>query len=345
MKKKVSIKDIAKSIGVSTALVSYVLNNKEKEARVGKEMAAKIRKTAKELNYQPNQIARSLKSGKTHTIGVIVADISNPFFANIARIIEDEANKHQYTVIFGSSDENPKKLSSLIDVLLNRQVDGLIIVPTANSEHQILDLQRQNVPFVLIDRYFPDISTNYVATDNYKAAYNAVTHLISSGYKRISMIAYKMELVHMQERKRGYLDALSDHKLSQDDTLLKEADHVNIKEDVTSIINDLVTKNAVDAIFFATNSLATNGLRCINDLNLKVPDDLAIVTFDEGEVFDFFYSPLTFVKQPVTELGQKAVDVLLGELTDKTTDSNSGQVIIRSDLIVRSSSGSVKVGS
>lgn len=334
---KVSIKDIAHSLGVSTALVSYVLNGKEKEARVGKEIAEKIRKTAKELNYQPNQIARSLKSGKTYTIGVIVADISNPFFANISRIIEDEAKKNGYTVIFGSSDESPDKLRDLIDVFLNRQVDGLVISPTIHSESYIADLQRRKVPFVLIDRYFPQLKSNYIATDNYKAAYDAVSHLIKVGYQRICMIAYSVELVHMLERKGGYLDALKEHNLSETG-LLREVSHVNLKEDVENVIQDLISKNSIDAIFFATNSLATSGLKILNKFNLKIPDDLAIVTFDESEAFDFFYSPLTFVRQPSVTMAKEAVRVILQSINSESKN-HLEQICLASELVIRSSSG------
>src|SRR3546814_206261 len=145
--KKVSLKDIAQRAGVSTALASYVLNGKEKEHRVGKEIAAEIKKIASELNYQPNYVAKSLRSGKTQTIGLIIADISNPFFANIARIVEDEARNKGYTVIIGSSDENADKSWTLLNVLINRQVDGFIIVSSENSENQILYLKEKNIHF------------------------------------------------------------------------------------------------------------------------------------------------------------------------------------------------------
>jgi LacI family transcriptional regulator len=335
---KVSIKDIAHSLGVSTALVSYVLNGKEKEARIGKEIAEKIRKKATDLNYQPNQIARSLKSGKTYTIGVIVADISNPFFANISRIIEDEAKKNGYTVIFGSSDESPDKLRDLIDVFLKRQVDGLIISPTVQSESYIANLQRQKVPFVLIDRYFPELTSNYIATDNYKAAYDAVSHLIKGGYKRICMIAYNIELVHMQQRKGGYLDALKEHNLVESGLLLREVSHVNLKEDIENVIQELISKNSIDAIFFATNALATRGLKTLNKFNIKIPDDLAIVTFDESEAFDFFYSPLTFVRQPSANMAKEAVRVILQSINNESKNQLE-QICLASELVVRSSSG------
>lgn len=192
-KKKVSMKDIAQQAGVSTALVSYVLNGKERESRIGPEIAKKIRQIAGELKYQPNYLAQSLRSGKTQTIGLIIADISNPFFANIARIVEDEAKKNGYTVIIGSSDEDAGKSWDLINVLLNRQVDGFIIVSSENTEEQIHYLNSQNVCFVLLDRYFPQIPTDFVALNNYRAACEAGSHLIRGGYANIGLIAYRSD--------------------------------------------------------------------------------------------------------------------------------------------------------
>lgn len=337
MKKKVSLKDIAQAVGVSTALVSYVLNDKEKEARVGKEIAEKIRKTALSLDYQPNQIAKSLKSGRSQTLGLIVADISNPFFANIARTIEDEAKKSNYTVIFGSSDENAEKSWDLINVLIKRQVDGFIIAPAENSEKQVEYLNAQNIPFVLIDRYFPDIPSSYVVTDNYQASYNATNHLIDTGHKRIGMLAYKSNLIHMKERKRGYLDAVRDRGLEFDSFLFREVNYANVKGDVEEMMNELLsTKNTIDAIFFATNTLSINGLKFLNKSNLKVPDDIAVVCFDESDTFDFFYSPLTFINQPVIEVGKEAVRALIEQMTSK--HSIKRQISIGSEIIIRRSS-------
>lgn len=205
--KRISLKDIAQKVGVSTALVSYVLNNK-KEGRINKDVAKKIKDTAKELNYRTNLLARSLKTNKTYTIGLIVADISSPFSSGMARIIEDEASKLNYTVIFGSSDENAQKFGKLIDIFLTRQVDGLIIAPPENAENQIAYLQQQGLPFVLFDRYCPSVNTNYVALDNYTAAYNAVTHMIETGCRRPALVTYNSTLFHMQERIRGYSAAL-----------------------------------------------------------------------------------------------------------------------------------------
>lgn len=340
MKKKVSLKDIAQKVGVSTALVSYVLNNKEKESRVGEAMAIKIRKAAKELNYQPNQIAKSLKSGRTFTIGLILADIANPFFSQIARIIEDEAKRFNYTVIFGSSDECPDKSQDLINVLMSRQVDGFIIAPSEKSEDQIRYLQQHHVPFVLIDRYFPDIKSDYVVINNHKAAYNAIEHLIGTGHKRIGMIAYKTDLFHMQERKRGFLDALKDNNIKPEKKFIRKARHNKVKQDMEKAIDELLSMTPpVDALFFATNTLTLNGLKYVNKLKIRVPEDLAIISFDEGDAFDFYYCPLTYVKQPVADLGRQAVQLLFNLITKKTEEPQG--ICLETQLIIRKSSGAV----
>ena len=336
--KKTSIKDIARAAGVSIALVSYVLNGKEKQARIGKEIAETIKRKAKELNYQPNQIAKSLKTGKTHTIGLIVADISNPFFANIARTIEDEAKKSNYTVIFGSSDESPEKSKTLINVFLERQVDGFIIAPTEKSETQIKYLTSLNIPVVLIDRYFPDLDTNYAVTDNLKASFTAVNHMIETGHKNIAMIAYASKLIHMQDRKKGYKKALKENGLLPEEPLIKEINFNQIEEEIDAAIEELTASvPAIDAIFFATNTLALHGIKSLTKRKYKIPKDLAVACFDKGDAFDFFYSPITFVDQPLEEEGIKAVQILVGQIDNPS--STPQQVALQSKLIIRKSSG------
>lgn len=339
MKKKVSLKDIATAAGVSTALVSYVLTNKEQQARVGKEIAKKIRHIARKLNYQPNHIARSLKSGRSYTIGLVVADISNPFFANIARTVEDEAKRNNYTVIFGSSDESADKAADLINVLLNRQVDGLIITPTEGAEQQIKQLQERKVPFVLIDRYFPAIASNNISINNYESAYAAVEHLINNGRKRVGMIAYNTSLHHINERKRGYAEAMRDHKLLQKSSMLKLARYAHIQEDVQLAIDELMRlRKPPDALFFATNSLALQGLKYLTELGTRIPEELAVVSFDEGEAFDLFYSPVTFVRQPILDMGNASVRLLLEQINDPKKEIE--HVRIDTELVIRKSSGS-----
>lgn len=335
MGKKVSQKDIAKEVGVSTALVSYVLNNL-KEERISKEIASKIREVAQKLNYRPNQIAKSLKTSKTYTIGLIVADISNPFSSSLARIVEDEVNKFNYTVIFGSSDENAQKAARVVDALLNRQVDGLIISPPSQSEKLIQDLQKQDIPFVLLDRYFPEIKTNYVVLNNYEAAFMATKHLTDSGCERIGFVTYNTELFHLQERKRGYSAAIKEAKLSSKKSWIKKIGISNNQKEIEKAVKELLNlPEPVDALLFASNIIAAYGLRYINTLSLRVPKDISIVSFDETEALDLFYAPLTYIKQPLQEMGQMATKILLECIgcNNKVT-----QVDMEAQLVVRASS-------
>ena len=318
-------------VGVSTALVSYVLNN-QKQGRISKEIAQKIRDTASKLQYRPNQIARSLKTRRTHTIGLIVADISNPFFAALARIIEDEADRQGYTVIFGSSDENAVKSQKLIETLLNRQVDGLIISPPADAEYQVEQLKNHEVPFVLIDRSYPGIETNSVILDNHLATRNAIQHLHDNGYSKIAMISYRTPLFHLLERKRGYLDAVASFQSSLD--LIREVHINNDQKEIETAVQGLLSLGA-DAIFFGTNRLATTALKYINNLRLKVPEDIALIGFDETEAFDFFRSPLTYIKQPLQSMGEIAVNMLLSDIKTKT---HAEKVVMNGELVIRESS-------
>jgi LacI family transcriptional regulator len=338
MNKKVSLKDVARHIGVSTALVSYVINHKEKEARVSDKMVMKIRKAVTELNYQPNLIAKSLKSGKTNTIGLIVADISNPFFSNIARIIEDEAKKEGYIVIIGSSDENTEKSQDLINVFLNRQVDAFIIAPAENTELQIADLQKKNIPVVLIDRYFPNAKINSVHIDNFKAAYRAVEHLTINGRKKIAIVAYDTSLSHMQERKNGYKAALKNKGIRFRSEWLKNISYHNIEKEVAIAMKELLALvPKIDAVFFTTNTLAIEGLKIICQSDIKVPEDLAIIAFDESDAFDFFYSPLSYISQPLADMGKEAVKLAIEKI--RCNDKKYRTILVKEKLVLRKSCG------
>ena len=325
-------------MGVSVALVSYVLNGKEKEARISTEMSDKIRRTAIELNYQPNMIAKSLKSGKTNTIGLIVADISNPFFSGIARIVEDEAKKHNYVVIFGSSDENADNQQDLIDVFLNRLVDAFIIAPTAGTEKQILALKKRNVPVILIDRYFPGTDVDCVHINNFMAASKAVQKLISNGRSKIAMLAYDTKLTHMQQRKDGYKTVLKENGIRSKSSWLLEVPYHNMENEISEKMDALLNRLQVDAFLFATNSLAVAGLKKINEYGIRVPEELAIISFDESDAFDFFYSPVTYVSQSITDIGKEAVKLSIARMENKV--KKTAEVTIEAKLIIRESCGS-----
>jgi len=332
MKKKTALKDIALHVGVSTALVSYVMNNQEKEKRVGQEVAKKIRAAAEELNYRPNQIAKSLKTKKTHTIGLIVADINYRFTTGVTSSIEAEAKKHNYTVIIGSSNEDAKKFTELVDVMVNRQIDGLILVPVAHSDEQIETLKKHDIPFVLIDRYFPNIEANQITIDNFKAAYQLVSHVIKHGYKNIGCINYRTSLSHLLERDKGYDQALKDYHIPAAKGLKKKIRETHRQEDVEKAVYELVNQlPACDAIFFASDTLALAGLSTIVRLKKKIPEDVAIISFDESEAFGLFYCPITHGRQPLEQIGKLAVNTLLNSIAQP---KGYKQLYLESELII-----------
>lgn len=336
MPRKASLKTIAEKVGVSIASVSYVLS-KGADSGISQEVSDRIKKAAKELNYQPNQIAKSLKSGKTNTIGLIVADISNPFFAHIARVVEDEAAKLDYTVIFGSSDEKAAKSKELIKVLGNRQVDGFIIAPTENSQEQIQNLLDQKMPLVLLDRYFPELPASYVALDNYSSANAAVQSLIDSGYKKIGVVAYSHTLFHVRERIRGYREACINNGLKIDEDWVRTVDYDTLKSSMSQHIDAAIAgADPVDALFFTTNTLAINGIRALDKMDVKIPRDLGVVVFDQSEVFEFFYCPLSYVKQPIEEMAKRSVQILLGQINAKTAKME--HINLEANLVLQESS-------
>jgi len=336
-KKNVSLKDIAAKAGVSTALVSYVLNGKIRESRVGKETAERILKVAEALNYQPNLIAKSLRSGKSYTIGLVIADIANPFFASIARIVDDVARQYNYTVIIGSCDENAEKSANVLRVMINRKVDGFIIVSSEGSEEQLRYLQQEHIPFVLLDRHFPQIKTDFVATDNHKAAYDAATHLLQGGYTRVGMMAYDTELYHMQERIRGYQDGLREHGIKPQKTWLRKINQFNVSDEIKAALDEMLqAKNPIDAMIFSTNDLAVNSIKYLNQLGLKIPHVFAAVSFGQAEWFDLYQCPISYVRQSVDLLATKAVEILMNKFEDSSAPFE--QVLIDATLVTRESS-------
>ncbi|MFA5327900.1 MAG: substrate-binding domain-containing protein [Prolixibacteraceae bacterium] len=341
--KRTSLNDIAKHLGVSKTLVSFVLNGKGKEFRISEEVCQKVMDVAKEMNYQPNRIAQGLRTGKTNTIGLIIADIANPFFGKLGREIEQEAARHGYRVVFSSSDENPEKSKEQISVLQQSQVDGFIISPPINSEDQILALSKGHTPFVLIDRYFPEIETNYIVVNNFEGAYNATNHLLKLGRKKIANITLNMNLVNMKDRTEGYKKALIDASIPVDENLIKVLPFSHDNKDVSKAIQELIgDRNDIkaDAILFSTSKLGIMGIECISSMGFKIPDDIAIVSFDNADAYKICVSPVTVVGQPLNEIGKTAVHVLMNEITHPDMIHKFQKITLKTEFIVRKSCGS-----
>lgn len=337
---KTSLNDIAQKLGVSKTLVSLVLNGKAREHRISEEICKKVESLAKELNYKPNQIAKGLRTGKTNTIGLIIADISNPFFGKLGREIEKEAAAKGYRIVFCSSDENAENSKKQIEMLQQGLVDGFIIAPPAGSENQILSLKRAKVPFVLIDRNFPDIETSYILVDNIQASYDAVSCLIQKGFRRIACITLNVHLNNMNQRVLGYKQALIDNNINVDEELIKTIPFTHEKNDVQEALQQLEpgNRNKIDAVFFATSKLGIMGIETIHSLGLVIPDDIAVVSFDDPDAYKISQPPISAVAQPLKEIGRESVKMLLNQI-DKKPGDECKKVILKASFIPRKSSG------
>lgn len=309
---KTTLRDIANAAGVSPALVSFVLNGKAGHYRVNKDTAERIRRVAQEMDYHPNIAARFLRMGRTTNIAFVASDIANPFFAQVARAMEDTAMKEGYTVLAVSTDESADKLLHLTRSLINKGVDGFVVVPPAGSRDIIAKLAEDKVPMVLFDRYFPEIDTSYVALDNAKAAHAITETLIARGFKKITLIAYELDLIHMTNRINGYLTAMEEaclessiHKISQDENC----------GSLETAIPELVAKGT-EAFIFATNMIALKGLSSLKRLGPDVLDRTGLASFDANAVFEFIDRPIHYINQPIEEMARDAVKILIDSIRE-----------------------------
>lgn len=339
--KKVSLSDIAKSLNVSTALVSFVLNGQGGEKGISPRTQQRVIEKAKELNYKPNYIARGLRLGKSNTIGLIVADISNKFYAKIAKRIEEVAAKNNYHLIICSSDEDPEKEIALIEMLRERQVDGLIISTTQKNPTVFTQLKIESFPFVLIDRKLSKLQTNYVGVENFKGAYLATEQLIHNRYQKIALLKVSPSyLSTIKEREAGYKAALRDNQLKVNKKIICEIEFGDLKENVRKLLNELLKSSfGIQAIFSTNNNITIACLEYLNELSIRVPQDMAIVSFDDIELFQLSYPSITAVAQPIEEIGGEAVNVLFDTMNGKYSGQTK-QVNLPVKLIERRSCGS-----
>ncbi|WP_298738194.1 substrate-binding domain-containing protein [uncultured Chitinophaga sp.] len=334
--KGISIKDIAKQAGVSPTTVSFVLNGKAKEKRISDQVSKKILKIANKLKYKPNQLARGLRTGKTKTLGLIVEDIANNFWANVAKVVEDEADKHGYKVLYGSTEDNSEKARGLLEVLKYRQVDGYIITPTKNMEKEIELLKMVRKPVVLMDRYLPNVDSHYVVVDNYQGAFAATSHLIAQGYKKIAIITTTSDQVQMKQRMEGFAAALKKHGITFNKTIVKKLPFDLDRAGHTQEITKFLRATKVDAIFFATNYLGIYGIESIRSLGLRIGADVGMVSFDDHDLFRLHSPSITCVSQPIGEIGRQIVDVLMKELNHASNTSH--HLVLSPTLEIRQSS-------
>lgn len=338
MKKKLSINDIAKSLNVSKTTISFILNGKAQEMRIGEELVDRVLKYVNEVGFKPNSIAQSLRTGKSNTIGLMVEDISNPFFAKIARLIEDRAYQNGYKIIYSSTNNDTKKTRDLITMFRERHVDGYIIAPPEGIEEDIESLLKDNLPVVFFDRHLPKVTTDYVEINNRFSTYNATSHLIGEGKKNIAFVTFTSPQTQMQDRLKGYRNAMKESGL---DAVVKEIVFNQNEDLIIKPITEFLAKHPeLDAILFGTDHIGSCGLKVIKELGIQVPSQLAIISFDDYDVFKLHSPPITAIAQPIEKIAESVINVLLNKLNTPSLNQQPQFITLSTNLNIRGSSKS-----
>lgn len=330
--KKGTLIDVSKKTGYSMSTISRVLNGKSEQYRISKSAETIILQTVKELNYKPNIVAQSLRSNISHTIGLLVPHIDNPFFANIASVVIREAQNYNYTVMLIDTLEDSIQEEKAIDSLLSRNIDGIILVPTGENPSKLEEINTKT-PIVLIDRYFEKHNLPYVSTDNYVGAYQATKLLLESGHERILCIQGPGISITTKERLRGYLDAINEAGYSE---------HAMIRGNEFSIQNGYIeTKLALNsttkptAIFALSSTILLGVIKALNEHKIKIPQDMSVISFDDNLYLDYLNPPITRIAQPLEDIGVIAVKMLMQKIAEET--ELHSEILLKPAIIKRDS--------
>lgn len=335
--KPISIKDIAKAVKVSVTTVSFVLNGKAEEKRISKEVAQRVLDYAKKVNYTPNQVAKSLRTGKSNILVFMVEDISNPFFAKLARIIERLANDRGYNVIFCSNENKDSRTNTLINLFNDRKVDGYILIPSPGSKEKIRELQDRNIPVVLFDRYFSDLETDMVIVNNQESTYSATKELLENGFKDIGFVTIEVDQTQMQDRQRGYQNALIEADLKEKILYLPfdQGDEMELEQKMEVFLRN---HPELDALLFATNYLTLHGLSMLREKFPDKVDTLGIYTFDDNKFFRIHSPSISAIAQPLEAIGQNLMDIMFSHLKDGPGKKPVQKIVLETELRPRESS-------
>lgn len=333
--KKLSIRDIGRELGISITTVSFILNGKAKEKRISEALTEKVLKFVEEVNFKPNMMAQGLRTGKSKIICLMVEDISNNLlFAQVARLIEEEAHNKGYRIIYCSTDNKKEKALELIRLFRDRSIDGYIITPPEGIENEVQSLINEGIPVVLIDRNLPKLKCSHVVIENLNSTNEAINHLIANGFKNIAFVTLDSEQTQMADRLGGYEKALSDHGLKS--YIKKLGFHESPEQNIREIVSFLGENKNIDAVFFATNYIGVWGLQAIKILNLRIPSDIAVISFDDQDLFKFYSPSITVVAQPVPDISNHIIKLMLNALEEK--DTGVHEIVLPAKLIVRESS-------
>ena len=329
----VTIKDVAREARVSVGTASQALRD---SPAVRESTRRRVQAVAKRLRYQPSALARGLVTRRTHTVGLLISDIANPFFIRAVRAIEDGAQENGYNVILCNTDEDAAKETQYLRVLMEKRVDGIILATTAGSRQMVRDVRWRRIPLVLFDRELPGVATDLVKVDGVTGGRLATEHLLGLGHRRIAIIHGPVVRSTGAERLQGYLDALRAAGLQPDPALIREGDFK--QESGRVLARQLLALTPRPSALFCTNNLMTVGaLQTLGEQGVRMPADLSLVGYDDMEWWTLTHPPLTTVGQPVYELGREAMRLLLAQIGMAGTRRRPQRVVLKPGLIVRDS--------
>jgi LacI family transcriptional regulator len=333
-----TIKDVAEKAGVSIATVSHIINGTR---YVSEELTVKVRAIIEALEYEPHAVARSLRGQKTHMIGLILPDNTNPFFAEVARGVEDTCFNAGYSVILCNSDNNIEKEVSYLRLLENKGIDGIAFVSIGQDHEAVEMLAKQKHPHVLIDRFIPDFNIDSVLVDNRGGARLAIESLVKLGHKRIGFISGPADLISSQERERGFRETMDSSNLIIQQSDVSEGDF-GLRSGETAGQALLDRRKHPTAIFVANDMMAIGVLNTARRLGLNVPEDLSIIGFDDISLAACTAPGLTTVAQPKYRMGQRTAEILLNRIRKPQSPIISES--LTTHLVERESHGPVKQG-
>jgi LacI family transcriptional regulator len=332
--KTLSIKDIALKANVSITTVSFIINGKAKEKSISEAVIKKVQQIIIDSGYKPNQIARSLRTGNSNIIGLIVEDISNSFFSKVARLIEDKAYKKGYKIIYSSTENNVEKAQELINMFKSRKVDAYIISPIKGIEEDIQILLNEHKPVIFFDRNLPKLNTNYVGANHYVASYQAIESFIKQGKKNIAFVTIDIDVQQIKERFDGYKKALTDYAIPFEENLVLNIPFNQHETSTNKQLKQLFKNTAIDAVLFATHYLALSGLKVLKQLDKKVDESFSVIGYDDHEAFELHTPPISAIQQPLEEIAETIIKLLLTQLGTKAKLPDQ-QIIIPAKLILR----------
>jgi LacI family transcriptional regulator len=331
-----SIKEVAKEAGVSVATVSKILNYPDYSKAETRE---KVIAAIKRLNYQPNHAARSMVNKRTGMIALIIPDVRNPFFTEAARGVEDAAHKNNYRVMLCNTDEDPLKQQNYIQALQSRMVDGFIIAVASDDCRQLKKVDRRQLPFVFIDRECRNYRSDAVIVDNRDGAFKAVRHLLRNGRRRIGFISGKRDTQTGRERLQGYREALTEAGIRLSQEMIKDGQFTCVGG-YQAAKTLLGSPDRPDALFVANNAMTIGAIRALTEAHVPIPEEMALVCFDDADWAEFFTPALTVIRQPTYTMGSLAGEILFQRIFE-SKPSEIKEVVLKPELVIRKSCGTL----